>query len=353
MEPSIYSGLALLGPDLEPRPADVVVEAGRIVAIEERRRAPARWISPAFFNAHTHLGDTIAMDVSASGDLAALVRPPDGLKHRMLRAASANDCRNGIRASLKRMLRGGTTGCADFREGGARGIDLLREAARRLPCRVIGLGRDGGEAVADGAGIASARDVVDYLEVVARVRKRGGLVAFHAGERDPEDVDRALDCRPDLVVHMTHATDRQLRHCADEGIPIAVCPRSNWRLGVTHGMDRPPIGRMFDLGCRVVLGTDNAMFVSPDLAQEMMFASFVYRIDATRLLRAAVEGAAVIGSPCWIETGGRANFLVIDPARGGVNFSRDPVATLVQRLDSCMIETNVFNLKDESIKTIF
>ncbi|HOT95181.1 MAG TPA: amidohydrolase family protein, partial [Methanoregulaceae archaeon] len=259
----------------------------------------------------------------------------------------------GMRATLERMVRGGTTGCADFREGGVRGIELLRMAARDLPIRVVGLGRDGGEMVADGAGIASARDLSGYDEVVARVRARGGIIAFHAGEQDDGDVDPALDCHPDFVVHMTHATDRQLRRCADEGIPIAVCPRSNWRLGVSQGPHHPPITRMLDHGCRVLLGTDNAMFVSPDMASELMFTSFVYGTDAGLLLRAAIEGAAVIGLPSWIETGAWANFLVIDPARGGVGSSHDPVASLVRRLDSSMIETKVFTLKDESMKTIF
>ena len=46
------------------------------------------WICPALFNAHTHLGDTIAMDCGATGDLTALVTPPDGLKHRLLAQAS-------------------------------------------------------------------------------------------------------------------------------------------------------------------------------------------------------------------------------------------------------------------------
>ena len=353
MEQSVYSGLALCGRALEPRPADVVVEAGRIVAIEERLRAPDRWLCPAFFNAHTHLGDSVAMDLPARGDLASLVRPPDGLKHRMLRSASRDACVAGIRQSLMRMVRGGTGGCADFREGGTRGVGILEEAAQGIPCRVIGLARDGGEQQARGAGIASARDVTDYADVVARVRSAGGLVAFHAGERDADDVDDALDCHPDLVVHMTHATDTQLRRCAEEGIPIAVCPRSNWSLGVARGPGHPPLTRMLSSGCRLLLGTDNAMFVAPDMGAELMFASVVYGIDDRALLRSAIEGAAVVGAPCWLEPGASAAFMVLDPARGGVLCSRDPIRSLVRRLDSCMIETNVFNQRDESIQTIF
>jgi cytosine/adenosine deaminase-related metal-dependent hydrolase len=56
------SGQALVGEELELQPADIIIENGTITAIEETRRAPMVWICPAFFNAHTHLGDTIAMD---------------------------------------------------------------------------------------------------------------------------------------------------------------------------------------------------------------------------------------------------------------------------------------------------
>ncbi len=343
MTQRVYSGLALTGASLESRPADVVVERGRIVAIEERTHAPERWICPSFFNAHTHLGDTVAMDAPAEGDLASLVAPPNGLKHRLLGAAKDADCVAGMRESVCRMIRGGTGGFADFREGGARGVGLLRNAVAGTPCRAVILGRDGGETIADGAGIASTRDVPGYRDVAARVRRAGGLAAFHAGERDAGDVDDALDCGPDLLVHMTHATDAQLRRCADETIPIAICPRSNWRLGVAADRTRPPIARMLEFGCRILLGTDNAMFVPPDLAGELAFASVVYGIEPATLLRAGIDGAAVTGEPTWLEPGAVASFFVVDPCRAGLSFSRDPVASLVRRLTEEAIETNVFN----------
>ena len=343
MTQTVYSGIAFVGHALEPCPAEIVVDGGRIVAVEERTNVPERWICPSFFNAHTHLGDTIAMDAPARGDLASLVAPPGGLKHRLLGAARDGDCVAGMRESVVRMIRGGTAGFADFREGGARGVRLLRDAVEGLPCKAVILGRDGGEQSADGAGIASVRDVADFEAVAGRVRVSGGFIAFHAGERDADDVEAALDCRPDLVVHMTHATDAQLRRCADEEIPIAVCPRSNWRLGVAANGAHPPIARMLELGCRVLLGTDNAMFVPPDMGGELAFATVVYGLDPTALLRAAIDGAAVLGRPCWLEPGARASFFVMDPARAGLSFSRDPVASLALRFDPGAIETNVIN----------
>jgi cytosine/adenosine deaminase-related metal-dependent hydrolase len=100
---------------------------------------------------------------------------------------------------------------------------------------------------------------------------------------------------------------------------------------------------MLALGCRVLLGTDNAMFVSPDMAGELAFASVVYGLEPRTLLASAIDGAGALGSPCWIEPGARAAVFVVDPARAGLSYSRDPVGSLVRRLGSADIETSVFN----------
>ena len=338
------SGYALLGEELAPAPVDIFIENGVITAIEDNPRVPEIWICPALFNAHTHLGDTIAMDCSGAGDLEALVTPPNGLKHRLLRAASRQDLVGGMRASIEGMITGGTAGCADFREGGVEGVLALKEAAAGLSFVPFVFGREGGETVAGGLGVSSARDVPDAERLVQDAKRAGKLVAFHAGERDAKDVDTAIACEPDLLIHMTHATKKQLRLCADKDIPIAVCPRSNWTLGVASSARHPPIALMEDLGCRVCLGTDNAMFVAPDLFSEMAFVSTVYKIPPAVVLQAAVRGSAVIGLPFFIRTGGRANLFVVDPARSALRFSRDPLATLAKRANSATIRTNVFSL---------
>jgi len=157
-------------------------------------------------------------------------------------------------------------------------------------------------------------------------------------------VDSALSFEPDLLVHMTHATKKQLRTCAEEKIPIAVCPRSNWVLGVTASARLPPLHMMLDLGCTVLLGTDNAMFVPPDLFSEMAFTSTVYRLDPVTILRAAVSGANLAGSSFFIREGGRAAFFTLDPARSALIFSRDPAATIAKRAPAGAIRNNVFNL---------
>jgi cytosine/adenosine deaminase-related metal-dependent hydrolase len=338
------SGQALLGDELTLSPVDIFLKNGCITAIEDNPRAPGYWICPALFNAHTHLGDTVAMDCGATGDLAALVTPPHGLKHRLLAAASNEDLVSGMRASIQGMLANGVAGCADFREGGADGVSLLREAAAGLPFSPVIFGRDGGESGADGLGISSTRDVQDAERQVREARLRGKKIAFHAGERDAEDVDAALAFEPDLIIHATHATKKQLRHCADAGIPIAVCPRSNWILGVTKTAQKPPLRLMQDLGCTLYLGTDNVMFVEPDMFSEMAFVSAIYGLEPETLLRAAVQGAELSGASFFIRTGARANFMVIDPTHSALHFSRDPVASITKRSPGCHIVHNVLNL---------
>jgi cytosine/adenosine deaminase-related metal-dependent hydrolase len=325
------TGHALLGRDLEIRPVRISVEGGCIREIREVTSPSPVWICPALFNAHTHVGDTVGMDTPRRGSLEDMVTPPDGLKHRILRETPRPVLQDAMRASIGVMIRAGTVGFADFREGGEEGVRDLREAAGGLPCRPVIFGRDGGEGIAEGLGVPGIRDSPGIEEVVTRAKREGKLVAFHAGERDSLDIDGALACDPDLLIHCTHATDRQLREIADRGIPVAVCPRSNWILGVTSSPAHPPVLRMLDLGCPVLLGTDNAMFVQPDLWGEMAFTSTVYRLDPREILASAIRGSGYFLSAGFIEEGSPARFLVLDPAGSNLSFSRDPVASLVKR----------------------
>jgi cytosine/adenosine deaminase-related metal-dependent hydrolase len=341
--PLKLSGQAFVGEELTMSPVDIIIEGGIITAIEENVRAPEVWICPAFFNAHTHLGDTVAMDCGTGGDLASLVTPPGGLKHRLLATASRQDLVRGMHASMDGMIAGGTAGCADFREGGAAGVSALMNATEGLSFSPIIFGRNGGEKISRGLGISSTRDVPDADALVAEARLAGKKIAIHAGERDRGDIDEALALDPDLLVHCTHATKKQLRECADRQIPIAVCPRSNWALGVTSSARHPPLREMLDLGCRLLLGTDNVMFVPPDMFSEMAFTSAVYRIDSRTLLGSAVRGSEIGGASFFIRTGAQANLFTIDPACSALHFSHDPLTSVIKRASGSHIGNRVFN----------
>lgn len=339
----MLSGRALVGDELEIRDVAIEIRDGVIRRIEDAGPCPGTWICPALFNTHTHLGDSVAMDIRAEGGLEALVTPPHGLKHRILAATPRDELIQAMRATLTFMESAGTAGCADFREGGLDGVRALQQAASGLRCRPVIFGREGGEVLADGAGISSVRDVPDIEQVITRTRASGGKIAIHAGERDRFDIDRALCYEPDLLVHCTHATRRQLIRCADEQVPIAVCARSNWLLGVTTSGKRPPIRDMIELGCEVLIGTDNCMVVQPDLWQEMAFVATVYRVPPLQVFRAAAAGARIAGRSYSITEGNPASLLVVNPGGTNLWLSRDLARTLVTRTSPLNIVTKVIN----------
>jgi cytosine/adenosine deaminase-related metal-dependent hydrolase len=346
-EPSVICGFAFLGENLEERGVCITVDKGKIVSIDEISDPPQLWICPCLFNAHTHLGDTIAMDIPFNGTLGQLVAPPNGLKHRLLAKASRSDLVTGMKKSIETMLRSGSAGFADFREGGKDGVHALLDAAEGTGCHTVIMGRGGGEAFADGLGISSVREGGDIENQVVNARRKGKIVAFHAGEKDPYDVDEALAYEPDLIIHCTHATKKQLRQCADMEIPVAVCPRSNWTLEVSKSRNHPPIRQMLDLGCKVLLGTDNVMFVQPNLLQEMAFTSLVYRISPREILKMAILGSKVFDNSFFIEEGKGAHFFTIDPLRGNFGFSHDRLTTMVNRMNCHAIERTILNLQPE------
>ena len=253
----------------------VIVENGAIVE-EGEGRCPERprmqvAIFPDVVNAHTHCAD-YGLRAPPGISLEELVAPPDGLKHRYLREAPPAILSESMRRFGEDSARHGSAAFVDFRENGAEGCRLLREAC---PDAVV-LGRpvspeldpEEMEAImryADGIGVSSVSDLPSrYVEEIADfVRDRGAVFAIHASERVREDIDLVLSLDPAFVVHMCEAEDSDILKCAEAEVPIAVCPGSNAFFGKA-----PPVARMAELGADIALGTDNGMIREPDMAAE-------------------------------------------------------------------------------------
>lgn len=196
----------------------------------------------------------------------------------------------------------------DFREGGVRGCRIIRKATDRA----FVMGRpesavfDAGEAdeildIADGIALSSVSDIEpQFADACSRAAHRAGKpFALHASERRREDMEEILALEPDFLVHLTAATDQDLRAVADAGIPVAVCPRSNAFFGMV-----PPLARMLDAGIEPAFGTDNAMICTPDLGAEVVLASGILGSsgrDPLEAVRILVRGSArfreVLGIP--------------------------------------------------------
>ena len=222
-------------------------------------------------NAHTHCADN-GLRIPEGMTLEELVAPPDGLKHRYLREASPEILSDGMESFRRDSLAHGVRTFVDFRENGAEGCRILREA---VPEAVI-LGRlessefDPEEferimRYADGIGISSISDIPVRLaeDIADAVRERRAFLGIHASERVREDMDAVLSLDPTFVVHMCEATAMDVTKCAEAEVPVAVCPGSNAYFG-----KEPPVVLLDECGADMMLGTDNAMLRPPDMAAE-------------------------------------------------------------------------------------
>ncbi|VTT85641.1 Adenosine deaminase, alternative form [Halorubrum sp. DM2] len=330
------TGTVLAGTSLEPVRGRVVVEDGRIEAVEETDIESTDIVIPAFVNAHTHLGDSVAKEAAVGLSLDEAVAPPDSLKHRRLAAADRAELVSAMRRTLRFMRRTGTVSCLDFRESGPEGARALREAAADADVDpfIFGSGDASVLDVADGYGASGANDD-GFAAERAACEERGRPFAIHAGEPDATDIHPALDLDPDLLVHMVHAEREHLERVADESVPVAVCPRANAVLDV----GTPPVRDLLD-HTTVALGTDNVMLNPPSMFREMASAAKRFDVSAREVLRmATAAGAEIADLDCGvIAPGRRAALVVLDGDSDNLSGSVDPVRAVVRRATPLDVE---------------
>ncbi len=106
---------------------------------------------------------------------------------------------------------------------------------------------------------------------------------------------------PCIVAHAVYATDEDIRIMAHKNVSVAICPKSNMKLG--NGF--APVRQMLEAGVNVCMGTDGCgSNNSLNMFQEMNAAALVYKganhqaqcVDAGDVLKmATVNGAKAIG----------------------------------------------------------
>ncbi len=318
------------------RRGTVLWEDGVIAEIRRDRARDALaegLVLPGLWNAHTHLGDAVVTQ-ELRGSLEDLVAPPYGLKHRVLAKAKDEAVVAAMRRAMATMLRTGCTGFSDFREGGLKGLKLLYAAVSALPLHGVALGRPAGLSydrrevagllrASDGIAVSSYVDwpSSDLEKLAADVRREGKIFSIHCSERIREDIDAVLDLKPAFLVHMVQATDADLERCADAGVPVVVCPRSNAFFGMT-----PDIPRMLRAGVELRLGTDNAMINVPSVLNEIEFAYRIARLKgevrAKEAVDMALRGRRLLDpeAACAVRVGETADLVVLDLPGGADAF---------------------------------
>lgn len=302
-------------------------------------------VLPLLVNSHTHIGDSVVKG-PVSGTIEELLAPPEGLKHRVLRESSDAEVMAAMRETIASMLHSGTGAFMEFREGGVRGLEQLEKALAGSPVQCLPMGRPEGLEYLDaevdallgmsaGVGVSAILDwePPELSKLAAHVKRAGGLFALHVSERVREDMDTILGLDPDFVVHMVKATPSDMERCADAGIPVAVCPRSNAFFG-----NRTPVEEMMAAGMDIMLGTDNVMLNRPSLWEEMAYLYAGWGsagIEPLDILKMATTAPRKVLNPSsymkrgLLQEGSRADLLVVqasseDPARYIVGLGRTP-----------------------------
>jgi cytosine/adenosine deaminase-related metal-dependent hydrolase len=324
-----FEGTVLFGESFEPISGRVVIDDGRIESVERTETESSDIITPAFVNAHTHVGDSVAKEAAVGLSLEEAVAPPDSLKHRRLRDADREELVTAMRRTLRFMQGTGTAAFLDFRENGVDGARALREAAKGPEIRPFIFGSEDASVldVADGFGASGANDD-DFTAQREATQKAGRPFAIHAGEPDATDIHPAIEYDPDLLVHMVHSEKEHLERVSEESIPVAVCPRANEVLGV----GKPPVRDLLD-HTTVALGTDNVMLNTPSMLREMAYTAKRFDVTAKEVLRmATTAGAEVAGFDFGvIESGKKSALTVFDGDSDNLAGSVDPVRAVVRR----------------------
>jgi len=353
-EQVIY-GTIIYGDEFEAIDGYVCIDDGIITEIGEEPTKSKNIIAPCFVNSHTHIGDSICKDpvlgkcenFKVSKDLDAIVRPPDGLKHRILENTPYSDLVSSMRTTIKDILMTGTSAFADFREGGVLGALALKEAVSDQDIDHIILGRpkctdrpleeiisELGRVLqqADGLGMSGTNDLdMDLLRSSKQKAKDcNKLFAIHAGEKNNTDIDKAISLDPDFLIHMTKAMRSDLQTISDANIPVVVCPRSNFITDV--GM--APIGEMLEAGVTVGVGTDNVMLNSVNMFSEMEFLSKVFGLDDRQVFKmCTLNGASILGleNTGSIKKGNKADLMILNGNSNNLVGISDPISGMVRR----------------------
>jgi len=331
-------GTIIFGDEFEPIDGILTIEDGIIKDIEEKKIATDTIIAPCFVNAHTHIGDSVIKDPPYL-PLEELVRPPHGLKHRALAEATYRDLVTSMIATIQDMIRTGTCVFADFREGGLDGVRALRDALgpdKKIEVKIFGRPFGGDMSYldsCDGTGLSSTNDLeVDFIkDIVKRTKEKGRKFAIHAGERDASDISPALELEPDLLIHLTHAGEGDIRSVSEANIPVVACLRSNF----ITGAGIPPIKKMLDEGILVAAGTDNVMLNSVNMFSEMEFLSKTNIYDDRQVfMLCTLNGAKVLGIDTElgsIEKGKSARLMILTKKSNNMQGIKNILGGLVRR----------------------
>lgn len=129
--------------------------------------------------------------------------------------------------------------------------------------------------------------IAPYADLFQRAREAGLHSTPHAGEwAGPESVWDTLEhLAPERIGHGVRSIEDPdlVKHLADAGIPLDVCPSSNVATGVYGSLEEHPFPKLRDAGVLVTLNSDDPGMFGSWLADEYRLARERFRLDDSAL----------------------------------------------------------------------
>lgn len=115
----------------------------------------------------------------------------------------------------------------------------------------------------------------EYKELFVEYQSEGYPLTIHAGDCDgAHSVDEALNFKPTRIGHGHHCYDdmKVVQRVIDEKITLEVCITSNIQCKTQPSYKEHPIKKLYDMGVRVTLNTDNMILSNVTLDSEYEIA---------------------------------------------------------------------------------
>ena len=105
----------------------------------------------------------------------------------------------------------------------------------------------------------------------AKASKEQIPFTIHAGEADgPSSINDAISFKASRIGHGIRAIEdeKTIKKIINENILLEICPTSNVQTNAVKAYENHPIKKLFDLGCKVSINTDNRTVSNVTLTKE-------------------------------------------------------------------------------------
>ena len=144
----------------------------------------------------------------------------------------------------------------------------------------------------------AAHPIGEFVQQIRRVKDAGLKVTVHSGEDTPASavVDTIRQAEPDRIGHGIHIIEdmRAVEFVVERGITLEVNPWSNYLTNSVRRIEEHPLKRLFDLGVKVTINSDDPEVLDTNMNNEYRIAHEILGMrleDIATCNRYAVEAS--------------------------------------------------------------